>query len=53
MAHSEKQLKPEKFDNVWFKYFLSQVYQLQKPAEAWPSSTFEIEGHIFPFELLK
>ena len=47
VAHSEKQLKPDKMDNVWLKYFPGQVYLPQKPAEAWPSSTFEMEGHIF------
>ena len=39
---------PDKFEGIWLRFFPGgQVYQPQEPAEEWPDSTFEMEGHEF------
>ncbi|KOC10856.1 metallo-beta-lactamase domain protein [Aspergillus flavus AF70] len=47
VAHSQGQLEPEKFINIWTRFFPSQIYQPQKTAEPWLSDTFTMEGHEF------
>ncbi|KAJ1709752.1 beta-lactamase-like protein [Aspergillus flavus] len=40
-------LEPEKFINIWTRFFPSQIYQPLKTAEPWLSDTFTMEGHEF------
>ncbi|KAL1858562.1 hypothetical protein Plec18167_003567 [Paecilomyces lecythidis] len=47
VAHSQGQLEPGIFDNVWSRFFPDQIYQPQKTAEPWPSNTFTMEDHEF------
>ncbi|KAF7618747.1 hypothetical protein AFLA_000395 [Aspergillus flavus NRRL3357] len=47
VAHSQGQLEPEKFIDIWTRFFPGQIYQPQKTAEPWPSDTFTMEGHEF------
>ncbi|KAF9889848.1 hypothetical protein FE257_006938 [Aspergillus nanangensis] len=47
VAHSNQQLSSGRFNDFWLKLFPGQIYQPQQPAEAWPSSSFEMEGHEF------
>jgi glyoxylase-like metal-dependent hydrolase (beta-lactamase superfamily II) len=46
VAHSQGQLSSGIMDEIWLRFFPNgQIYQPQKPAEAWPTDTFSIEGH--------
>ncbi|KAE8134751.1 beta-lactamase-like protein [Aspergillus pseudotamarii] len=47
VTHSQGQLEPEKFINIWTRFFPDQIYQPQKTAEPWPSHTFTMEDHEF------
>ncbi|KAB8264561.1 beta-lactamase-like protein [Aspergillus pseudonomiae] len=47
VAHSQGQLEPDKFVNIWTRFFPAQIYQPQKTAEPWPSVTFTMEDHVF------
>ncbi|KAE8311690.1 beta-lactamase-like protein [Aspergillus transmontanensis] len=47
VAHSQGQLEPEKFINIWTRFFPGQIYQPQRTAEPWPSDTFTMEDHEF------
>ena len=47
VTHSQAQLEPEKFINIWTRFFPDQIYQPQKTAEPWPSHTFTMEDHEF------
>ncbi|KAE8358944.1 beta-lactamase-like protein [Aspergillus caelatus] len=47
VTHSQGQLEPEKFINIWTRFFPDQIYQPQRTAEPWPSDTFMMEDHEF------
>ncbi|OGM46499.1 metallo-beta-lactamase domain protein [Aspergillus bombycis] len=47
VAHSQGQLEPAKFANIWTRFFPGQIYQPQRTAEPWPSTTFTMEDHVF------